>query len=95
MSRSPPRHAIRVVALADSLVDTPGFHSQALDPARRGWNIINQNILLSMLIITALLPLTVAGALALAAAVLVHEITEVVVILNGFRTTRVSRPMES
>ncbi len=58
---------------------------QAFDHARRGRTIINQNIVLSLLIITALLPLAVIGVLGLAAVVLVHEAAEVSVILNGLR----------
>jgi hypothetical protein len=50
-----------------------------------GRHIINQNIILSLLIITALLPLALFGVLGLAAVVLVHEIAEVIVILNGLR----------
>ena len=56
---------------------------RAFDHARRGRHIINQNIILSLLIITALLPLALFGVLGLAAVVLVHEIAEVIVILNG------------
>ena len=58
---------------------------RAFDHARRGRRIINQNIILSLLIITALLPLALFGVLGLAAVVLVHEIAEVIVILNGLR----------
>lgn len=61
---------------------------RAFDHARRGRHIINQNIVLSLLIITALLPLALFGVLGLAAVVLVHEIAEVVVILNGLRAAR-------
>ena len=61
---------------------------RAFDHARRGRRIINQNIVLSLLIITALLPLALFGVLGLAAVVLVHEIAEVVVILNGLRAAR-------
>ncbi len=61
---------------------------RAFDHARRGRHIINQNIILSLLIITALLPLALFGVLGLAAVVLVHEIAEVVVILNGLRAAR-------
>lgn len=56
--------------------------------ARQGRRIINQNIVLSLLIITALLPLAIFGVLGLAAVVLVHEIAEVLVILNGLRAAR-------
>jgi cation-transporting ATPase G len=65
---------------------------RAFDHARRGRRIINQNIVLSLLIITALLPLALFGVLGLAAVVLVHEIAEVVVILNGLRAARTRTP---
>ena len=61
---------------------------RAFDHARRGRHIINQNIILSLLIISALLPLALFGVLGLAAVVLVHEIAEVIVILNGLRAAR-------
>ena len=61
---------------------------RAFDHARRGRHIINQNIVLSLLIIAVLLPLALFGVLGLAAVVLVHEIAEVVVILNGLRAAR-------
>ncbi|QGU07350.1 putative cadmium-transporting ATPase [Corynebacterium occultum] len=62
---------------------------QALDHARRGRAIINQNIILSLLIIIVLLPLSITGVLGLATVVLVHEVAEVIVILNGLRAARV------
>ncbi|GAA1738858.1 cation-translocating P-type ATPase [Microbacterium paludicola] len=65
---------------------------RAFDHARRGRRIINQNIILSLLIITALLPLALFGILGLAAVVLVHEIAEVIVILNGLRAARTHAP---
>ena len=61
---------------------------RAFDHARRGRRIINQNIILSLAIITLLLPLALFGVLGLAAVVLVHEIAEVFVILNGLRAAR-------
>ena len=65
---------------------------RAFDHARRGRRIINQNIIVSLLIITALLPLALFGVLGLAAVVLVHEVAEVVVILNGLRAARTGTP---
>jgi len=44
------------------------------------------------LIITALLPLALFGVLGLAAVVLVHEVAEVIVILNGLRAVRTHTP---
>lgn len=61
---------------------------QALRHAQRGRRIINQNILLSLGIITVLLPLAITGTLGLAAVVLVHEVAEVIVIANGLRAAR-------
>lgn len=61
---------------------------QALHHARRGHAIIHQNIVLSLLIITTLVPLAITGALGLAAVVLVHEVAEVIVIANGLRAAR-------
>lgn len=61
---------------------------RALAHARRGRRIMTANIALSLLIIVVLVPLAITGALGLAAVVLVHELAEVVVILNGVRAAR-------
>lgn len=61
---------------------------RAFDHARRGRRIMNQNIIVSLLIIGVLLPLALVGVLGLAAVVLVHEVAEVLVILNGLRASR-------
>ncbi|MFI6428393.1 heavy metal translocating P-type ATPase [Promicromonospora sp. NPDC050880] len=58
---------------------------EAMAHARRGRRIMTGNIALSLAIIVVLLPLALLGALGLAGVVLVHEIAEVVVILNGIR----------
>ncbi|MEU4362231.1 cation-translocating P-type ATPase [Promicromonospora sp. NPDC023987] len=58
---------------------------QAMGHARRGRRIMTGNIALSLAIIIVLLPLALLGVLGLAGVVLVHEIAEVVVILNGIR----------
>lgn len=68
---------------------------RALDHARRGRAIMNQNIVLSLAIITVLVPLAVTGTLGLAAVVLVHEVAEVIVIANGLRAARVKRPVSA
>ena len=64
---------------------------QALQHARRGSRIINQNIVLSLAIIIVLMPLAITGVLGLAAVVLVHKVAEVIVILNGLRAARAKR----
>ena len=65
---------------------------RALRHARRGHRIINQNIALSLLIILILPPLAITGVLGLAAVVLVHEVAEVIVIINGLRAARSGQP---
>jgi len=56
--------------------------------ARRGRRIMTTNIGLSLAIIIGLLPLSLFGVLGLAGVVLVHEVAEVIVILNGIRAAR-------
>nr|WP_249423700.1 cation-translocating P-type ATPase [Nocardioides coralli] len=63
----------------------------ALDHARRGRRIMTGNIGLALAIIVVLVPLALVGALGLAEVVLVHELAEVLVILNGLRAARVRR----
>ncbi|HEY0188016.1 MAG TPA: cation-translocating P-type ATPase [Cellulomonas sp.] len=64
---------------------------RALAHARRGRRIMTGNIVLALAIIVGLLPLALAGVLGLAGVVLVHEVAEVVVILNGVRAARLPR----
>ncbi len=69
----------------------------ALAHARRGRRIMTWNIGLALAIIIVLFPLALFGVLGLAGVVLIHELAEVVVILNGMRaarrpTTRPSTP---
>jgi len=61
---------------------------QGLAHARRGRRIMTGNIVLALAIIVVLFPLALFGVLGLAGVVLVHEIAEVVVILNGVRAAR-------
>ncbi|MCA0252256.1 MAG: cation-translocating P-type ATPase [Actinobacteria bacterium] len=60
----------------------------ALAHARRGRRIMTANIGLALAIIIGLFPLALFGVLGLAGVVLVHEVAEVVVILNGVRAAR-------
>ncbi|MFI7025104.1 heavy metal translocating P-type ATPase [Micromonospora sp. NPDC049900] len=61
---------------------------EALAHARRGRRIMTGNIALALAIIIVLFPLALFGVLGLAGVVLVHEVAEVVVILNGVRAAR-------
>ncbi|OMH32551.1 cadmium-translocating P-type ATPase [Tersicoccus sp. Bi-70] len=56
--------------------------------ARRGRRIMTTNIGLALAIVIVLFPLALFGVLGLAGVVLVHEVAEVVVILNGLRAAR-------
>ena len=64
----------------------------ALDHARRGRRIMTANIALALAIIVVLIPLALLGTLGLAQVVLIHELAEVLVILNGLRASRAPRP---
>lgn len=60
----------------------------ALAHANRGRRIMLANIALALAIIVVLFPLALFGVLGLAGVVLVHEVAEVIVILNGLRAAR-------
>lgn len=62
---------------------------RALEHARRGRRIMTQNIAMALAIIVILVPLALLGVLGLAGVVLVHELAELIVILNGVRASRV------
>jgi cation-transporting P-type ATPase G len=65
---------------------------QVLAHARRARRIMVQNIGLSLAIIGSLIPLAAAGVLGLATVVFIHELAEVLVILNAIRAAR-TRPL--
>lgn len=65
---------------------------QVLAHSRRARRMMIQNIAFSMLIIATLIPLAAFGILGLATVVFVHEMAEVLVILNAIRAAR-TRPL--
>ena len=65
----------------------------ALAHAQRGRRIMTGNIGLALAIIVGLFPLALFGVLGLAAVVLVHEVAEVIVIVNGLRAGRMPRQL--
>ena len=73
-----------VALMGDDLRLLPG----AFAHARRTRRIMQQNVVLSLVLIGILIPLAFAGVLGLAAVVLVHELAEVFVIANGVRAGR-------
>ncbi|CAM3740004.1 cation-translocating P-type ATPase [Kibdelosporangium persicum] len=64
---------------------------QVLAHARHARRVMVQNVGLSLAIITVLIPLAAFGVLGLATVVFVHELAEVLVILNAIRAARTSR----
>ena len=67
----------------------------AIDHARRANGIMRQNLVLSGAILVTLIPLAAIGALGLASVVLVHEVAEIVVIVNGLRARRMAADLDS
>ena len=70
--------------MADDLVKL----AYALRPAKRNQSVVNPNLVLFALVIGILVIGAVAGLFTLPIAVLVHEISEFVVIASGLRMLR-------
>lgn len=69
--------------------------SQALFLGKRARRISNQNIVFSILLLAVLVPAAGAGAISVAIAVIVHEVSELIAVLNGLRaraTTSAEKP---
>ena len=60
----------------------------AITIGRRTRRVVTQNLILSLIILAALVPAALFGVIGLAAAVLAHELSELVVILNGTRLAK-------
>jgi cation-transporting ATPase G len=73
-----------VALMGDDLRHLPDTFAHA----RRSLRIARQNLFLSAGILAGLIPLAAFGVMGLAAVVAVHELAEVVVILNGVRAGR-------
>ena len=73
-----------VALMGDDLRHLP----QVLRHARHARRIMLQNVALSLAIIVTLIPLAAFGALPLATVVVIHELAEVLVILNALRGAR-------
>lgn len=61
---------------------------EAVRLGRRTRRIVRQNLTLSFVILALLIPGALFGLIGLAVAVLAHELSELVVILNGTRMAR-------
>ncbi|KDE97012.1 ATPase P [Mycolicibacterium aromaticivorans JS19b1 = JCM 16368] len=79
-----------VALMGEDLRLLPG----AFAHARRTRRIILQNVAVSLALIAVLIPLAFLGVLGLAAVVLAHELSEVLIILNGVRAGR-STPLRT
>ena len=73
--------AADIAVMGDSLTHLPDL----IDHARRTRRIILQNLVLSGMIIAILIPAAAAGLMGLGAVVAIHEVAEIVVIVNGLR----------
>jgi heavy metal translocating P-type ATPase len=63
----------------------------ALDFGQKARLVSRQNIVLSLAVLAAMIPLAVAGVIGVATAVLVHEAAELLAVGNGLRAGRVKR----
>ncbi len=76
-----------VALMADDLTKL----TTALDIGRRTRRVVHQNLMLGIGILVLLVPGALAGLFALPIAVLAHELSELVVILNGTRLARTNQ----
>ena len=61
---------------------------EALRLGRKARRVSMQNIVFSIAILAAMIPLAVAGILGVAVTVLVHEVSELLAVVNGLRAAR-------
>lgn len=73
-----------VALMSDDISKLP----EALQLGRRTRTVVKQNLALSLLILVVLVPGSLLGLLSLPVAVIAHELTELMVILNGARMAR-------
>lgn len=83
--------AADVALMGDDLRTIP----YALTLGQKTLHISRQNVVFSILILAVLVPAAVAGVLSIAVAVLVHEISEIIAVLNGLRARHPTQPKQS
>ena len=76
--------AADVALMADDLDKVP----EALRLGRRAQRISRQNLIFSIALLALLIPSALVGALTVVAAVLIHEISELLAVANGVRAAR-------
>jgi Cd2+/Zn2+-exporting ATPase len=62
--------------------------SFAITLGKKVWNISRQNIIFSLLILAILIPSALTGILSVAMAVLFHEASELIAVVNGLRAAK-------
>ena len=80
--------AADVALMGDDLRRVP----YAVSLGRQTRHISRQNVAFSILILAVLVPSAVLGWLTIAAAVLIHEVSEIIAVLNGLRARRPRKP---
>jgi len=78
--------AADVALMADDLAKLP----EAIRLGRRALRISRQNIVFSSLLLAVLIPAALTSAISVAAAVLIHEASELLAVANGLRVARAS-----
>ena len=73
-----------IALMADKLDNLPF----AIGLSRRAKSIIKQNLIISLGMVTILVPLTIVGSIAIGAAVVFHEGSTLLVVLNALRLLR-------
>ena len=79
--------AADIALMADDLLKV----EEALRLGRKARRVSMQNIVFSIAILAAMIPLAVAGILGVAMTVLVHETSELLAVANGLRAARINR----
>ena len=78
--------AADVALMADDLAKV----EEAIRLGRQVRRISAQNIVLSLFVLAALIPLAVTGSISVTVAVVVHEASELLAVANGLRAGRVA-----
>lgn len=79
--------AADIALMADDLLKV----EEALRLGRKARRVSTQNIVFSIAILAAMIPLAVAGILGVAVTVLVHEASELLAVVNGLRAGRAGK----
>jgi Cd2+/Zn2+-exporting ATPase len=79
--------AADIALMSDDLNQLPA----ALEIGRKARRVSRQNIVLSLVVLAAMIPLALLGVIGVALTVAVHEAAELIAVGNGLRAGRISR----